>query len=108
MRDEGGDACCNGGQHVQSDGEEEEDKVFVVPVPETVVDVDAVVIKLFDTLRADHAVESPRRLDDLAVEAKVLEVNVPIISNLKQVYNVQLLLHVPWIHAITDQVEDCR
>ena len=54
----------------------------MVPVPKTVVDIHAMMIELFHTFLADHAMESPRRLDNLAVEAKVLEVNIPIISNL--------------------------
>jgi len=60
----------------------------MVPVSKTVVDVHAMMIELFHTFLADHAMESPRRLDNLAVEAKVLEVNIPIISNLKQIYHV--------------------
>jgi hypothetical protein len=64
-------------------------------------------IELFHAFLADHAMEGPCRLDDLAVEAKVFKVYVPIISNLKQVYHVQLLLHIPWIHAVADQVKEC-
>ena len=52
----------------------------MIAVSETVVYVHAVVIKFLDTLPTDHAVEGPSRLDNLAVEAEVLKVNVPIIT----------------------------
>ena len=44
----------------------------MVAVPETVVDVHAVVVEFLDTLPADHAVEGFDRLHDFAVEAEVL------------------------------------
>ena len=77
----------------------------MVPVPKTVVDVHAMMIELFDTFRADHAMESPCRLDNLAVEAKIFKVYVPVISNLKQVYHVQFLSHVAWGNTNRQQIE---
>jgi hypothetical protein len=50
---------------------------------ETIVYVHAVMIEFLDTLPADHAVEGPSWLDNFAVEAEVLKVNVPIIAKLK-------------------------
>lgn len=55
----------------------------MVAVPETVVDVHAVVVEFLDTLPADHAVEGFDRLDDFAVEAEVLQVNILIVPNLQ-------------------------
>ena len=80
MSDEGRHTSRSGSYEVDSDQPQEQDEVFVIAVPETIVDVYAVVVESLDTLPADHAVEGPRRLDDLAVEAEVLEVNVPIVA----------------------------
>ena len=52
----------------------------MIAMAETVVNVHAVMIEFLDTLPADHAVEGPSRLDNLAVEAEVLKVYVPIIA----------------------------
>ena len=70
---------------------------------ETVVYVHAVVIEFLDTLPADHAVEGFDRLDDLAVEAKVLKVYVLIVANLQHVDHVKLLHHIPRLHVCTEE-----
>jgi len=80
MRDEGRHTSRSGSNEVDSDQPQEQDEVLVIAMPETVVNVYAVVVEFLDTLPADHAVEGPRRLDYLAVEAEVLKVNVPIVA----------------------------
>ncbi len=89
MRDEGGHTGCSGSYEVYCDQPQEQDEVFVIAMPETVVNVHAVVVEFLDTLPADHAVKGPRRLDDLAVEAEVLKINVPIVAELEQLKHVQ-------------------
>lgn len=54
----------------------------MVPISQAIVDVDAVVVKLFDTLLANHAVKGELRLDHLAIEAEVFEVNVSVVAQL--------------------------
>lgn len=55
----------------------------MIAVAQTVVDIDAVVIKFLHATIADHAVEGPRRLDHLAVETEILKVDVPVMAHLK-------------------------
>lgn len=52
----------------------------MVPIAETIVDIDTVVIELVYTFAADHAVEGLLRFDNFTVEAEVLQVDIPIIS----------------------------
>jgi hypothetical protein len=52
----------------------------MVPISEAVVDVDAMVIELLDTLVADHAVEGELRLDYFAIEAEVFEIYVSVVA----------------------------
>jgi hypothetical protein len=80
MRDEGGHTSRSGCQKVDRDQPQEQDEVLVITMSETVVNVHTVMIKFLDTLPADHAVEGPSRLDNFAVEAEVLKINVPIIT----------------------------
>jgi hypothetical protein len=77
----------------------------MVPVPKTVVDVHTMMIELFHAFLAHHAMESPGRLDDLAVEAKVFKVYVLLICNLKQVYHVQFMFHVARRYTSSQQIE---
>lgn len=56
----------------------------MVPVTETVVNVDTVMIKLLNTLVADHAMKGPRGLDQLAVEAEVLQIDASVVPNLEE------------------------
>ena len=96
---------CHRGQHVDEDEPEEQDKVLVVAVAQAVIDIDAVMIKLLDASSAYHAVESPSRLDDLTVEAKVLKVDVPIMAHLEQINDTEVSLDVARVWAIADDVE---
>ena len=80
MCDEGSHTSRSGCQKVDRDQPQEQDEVLVITMPETVVNVHAVMIEFLDTLPTDHAVKGPSRLDNLAVEAEVLKVNVPIIT----------------------------
>lgn len=106
MSDEGGHTSSCGRYEVDSDEPQEQDEVLVIAVPETIVDVHTVVVESLDTLPADHAVEGPRRLDDLAVEAEVLKVNVPIVTELEQLKHVKARAHIARVHATAHQVED--
>ena len=106
MSDEGGHTGRSGRYKVDSDQPQEQDEVLVIAVPETVVNVHTVVVESLDTLPADHAVEGPRRLDDLAVEAEVLKVNVPIVAELEQFKHVQARAHIARVHAAAHQIED--
>ena len=56
----------------------------MVPVTETVVDVDTVMIKLLNTLVADHAMKGPRGLNQLAVEAEVLQIDASVVPNFEE------------------------
>jgi hypothetical protein len=72
-------------------------------MPETVVNVHTVMIEFLDTLPTDHAVESFDRLDDFAIEAEVLKINVLIVPNLQHVNHVQFLFHIPWLYVCTEE-----
>ena len=106
MRDKGGHTGRSGSYEVYCDQPQEQDEVLVVSMPETVVNVHAVVVESLDTLPANHAVEGPRRLDDLAVEAEVLKINVPIVAELEQLKHVQARAHIARVHAAAHQIED--
>ena len=80
MCDEGCHTSRSGCQKVDRDQPQEQNEVLVITVPETVVNVHAVVVKFLGTLPADHAVKGPSRLDNFAVEAEILKVNIPIIA----------------------------
>ena len=75
----------------------------MIAMPETVVYVHTVVVEFLDTLPADHAVKGFDRLNDLAVEAKVLKVNVLIVPNLQHIDHVQFLCHIPRFHVGTEE-----
>jgi len=93
---------CHWGQHVDEDEPEEQDEVLVIAVAQTVVDIDAVVIKFFYATIADHAVEGTGRLYDLAVETEILEVDVPVMAHLEQIYDVVVALNVAWVRAVAN------
>ena len=63
--------------------DEENDKVLVISISQTIVDIDAVMIKFLYAALACHAMEGFSRFYNFAVETKVLKVNVFIISDLK-------------------------
>ena len=97
-------ASRSGCYKVDRDQPQEQDEVLVIAVPETVVYVHTVVVEFLDTLPADHAVEGPGRLDDFAVEAEVLKVNVAIIAELKELKHVQARAHIPRVHTAAHQM----
>jgi hypothetical protein len=74
----------------------------MIAVAQTVVDIDAVVIKFLHATIADHAVEGPRRLDHLAVETEILKVDVPVMAHLKQIYDAVVALNVAWVRAVAN------
>lgn len=77
----------------------------MVAVSKAVVDVDAVVIELLNTLAADHAVECLIRFDDFAVKAEVFKVDVTVVAYLEQVKHVKLRSDVTRLQAVTHQIE---
>jgi multisubunit Na+/H+ antiporter MnhF subunit len=77
----------------------------VVAVAQTIIDIDAVMIEFLHASTAYHTVKGPRRLDNLAIEAEILQVNVPIVAHLEQIYNTEVSLDVAWVRAIADKVE---
>lgn len=106
MCDEGSDACGSRHEKVECDQVKEHHEILVVSVAETVVDVDAVMVKLLNALTAYHAVKSFAGFDHFTVEAKVLQIYVSVIPYLKQVYHVEFLPNVARIHTVTHQVKD--
>jgi hypothetical protein len=55
----------------------------VISIAQTIVDVNAVVIKFLHASSAYLAVESPYRLDNLAIEAEIFKINILFIAYLK-------------------------
>jgi hypothetical protein len=102
---EGGHTSAYRGQHVKEYKPKEQDKVFVIPIAQTIVNVDAVMVELFHTTHANHAVKGPRRFDNLTVEAKVLEVNISIVAHLQKIYNAVFPLYISRIHTVTEEIE---
>jgi hypothetical protein len=88
MSDEGANGCSDWCNDVESDTCQEKDEILVIAMTEAVIYIDTVMVEFLHALSADHAVESFSWLDDFAVEAEVLEVDVPIIPNLKQIEHV--------------------
>jgi hypothetical protein len=80
----------------------------VVAVAQTIIDIDAVMIEFLHASPAYHAVEGPRRLDNLAIEAEILKVNIPIVAHLEQIYDTEVSLDVARVRAIADKVENHR
>ncbi len=44
----------------------------MIPVTQTIIDVNAVMVKFFHTSHTDHAVKGTGRLDYFAIEAEIL------------------------------------
>ncbi len=55
----------------------------MIPVAQTIVDVNTVMIEFLHTSATYLAVESPHRFYNFAIETEILKVNVLFISNLK-------------------------
>ena len=72
MCNERSDGGRHWGHHVDENEPKEQYKVFVIAVAQTIIDIDAVMIKFLHTPPTYHTVESPGWLDDLAVEAEIL------------------------------------
>ena len=83
MRNKRSNRSCHWGNHIDENEPKEQYKVLVIAVAQTIIDIDAVMIKFLHTPPTYHAVESPRWLDDLAVEAEILKINIPVMTDLE-------------------------
>ena len=72
----------------------------MVAVAQTIIDVDAVMVELLNALTTDHAVEGPRWLDNLTIEAEILQVDIPVMAHLKELYDVELPVNVAGVGAV--------
>lgn len=70
---------------VESDKPKEHYEILVVFVPQAVVYVYTVMVEFLYTCPAIVAMESPRRLNKLAVEAEILQVDEFRVGHLKQI-----------------------
>lgn len=77
----------------------------MVAVTQAIIDIDAVMIEFFHTSATYHAVKSSRRLDDFTVETEILQVNIPVMANLKQIDDTEVPSDVAWVWTVADQVE---
>lgn len=78
----------------------------MVAVAQTIIDIDAVMIEFLHASIADHAVKSSRWLDDLAVEAEILQINIPVMAHLKQINDTEVSPDITWVRTIADQIKD--
>lgn len=108
MSDEWSYRGCDRGYHVDENEPQEQYEVLVVAVAQAIIDIDAVMIKFLHASPTYHAMKSSRRLDHFAIETEILQVNIPVMTHLKQINDTEVSPDVAWIWAVADQVEDHR
>lgn len=106
MCNERSNGGCHWGHHVDENEPKEQYKVFVIAVAQTIIDIDAVMIKFLHTPPTYHTVKSPGWLDNLAVEAEILKINIPVMTDLEQIDNTKVPLDIPRVWAIAYKVEN--
>lgn len=98
MQTEFSEAHSGRAYEVNCDEEQEPNKVLVVLMAQAVIDVHAMVIESLHASLAVSAVESLVRLDYLAVETEVLQVNASTVRQIKQL--LEVVKHHGWITMI--------
>ena len=94
--------------HIQCEEDEEEEKVLVVLVAQTIVDEGAVMIEPLDALVAIVAVHSVLRAKILAVDANIVEMQLFIYQALHEAEEVLFERDIPWIYQRHAVEEDCK
>ena len=54
----------------------------MISVPKAVIDIDAMMIEFLNTFTANHTMKGPSGFNDFAIEAEILQINVPFIAYL--------------------------
>ena len=78
----------------------------MIAVAQTIIDINAVMIKFLNTSSAYHTVKSPRWFDDLAVEAEIFQIDIPVVTDLEQIDYAEMSLDIARVWAVTYKVEN--
>ena len=81
-------ACEGCYQNVEDQEDNKNDEILVVSIPNTVVDIHAMMIKFLNTLSAYHTMESLDGFNDFTIETVVLQVYILFISDLQHVNHI--------------------
>lgn len=78
----------------------------MIAVAQTIIDINAVMIKFLNTSPAYHTVKSPCWFDDLAVEAEIFQIDIPVVTDLEQIDYAEMSLDIARVWAVTYKVEN--
>ena len=78
----------------------------MISIAQAIVDVNTVMIEFLHASPAHLTVESPHRLDHLAIETEILKINILFIAYLKDLEPVECGPYIAWLHVVAHKEEN--